>query len=172
MPEQPQLWECQQCGWESPHPTTATAARYGHAVTMKNCSCAPTPVYLDLTPVQSNQEPDISSNKVVSNTGLFGVSPCTPTEDVLEEALRITSTDRNAEYGPPERNQQAIADVWNGLLGDQLKTPITATQACVLMAGLKCVRAMNPTASRDSFVDGAGYFRIAHLCKNKPTTEP
>jgi hypothetical protein len=39
-----------------------------------------------------------------------------PSEDVLEEALRITGGDRMADYGPPDQDFKRTAVMWEQLL--------------------------------------------------------
>jgi hypothetical protein len=78
---------------------------------------------------------------------------------VLEEAKRITATDRNSSYGEPEDNFQRIADFWNTFLGPKLKdgAKISAGDTAALMIMVKLAREMN-APKEDNKVDGAGYF--------------
>lgn len=78
---------------------------------------------------------------------------------VLDEAKRITATDRNSSYGEPEDNFQRIADFWNTFLGPKLKdgSKITPGDTAALMIMVKLAREMN-APKEDNKVDGAGYF--------------
>lgn len=76
---------------------------------------------------------------------------------VLDEAKRITATDRNSAYGEPEDNFQRIADFWNVFLGPKLKDKITPGDTAALMIMVKLAREMN-APKEDNKVDGAGYF--------------
>ena len=49
------------------------------------------------------------------STSLTPPAADTDTEDVLEEALRITSGDRNASYGPPDQDFQRTAAMWSAM---------------------------------------------------------
>lgn len=78
---------------------------------------------------------------------------------VLDEAKRITATDRNSAYGEPEDNFQRIADYWNVWLQDRLKegAKITPGDTAAMMIFVKMAREMN-APKEDNKVDGAGYF--------------
>lgn len=77
---------------------------------------------------------------------------------VLDEAKRITATDRNSSYGEPEDNFQRIADFWNVFLQDKLKEDamITAGDTAALVIMVKLAREMN-APKEDNKVDIAGY---------------
>lgn len=79
--------------------------------------------------------------------------------EVLDEAKRITATDRNSQYGEPEDNFQRIADYWNVWLQDRLKdgAEITAGDTAAMQIMVKLAREMN-APKLDNKVDGAGYF--------------
>jgi hypothetical protein len=78
---------------------------------------------------------------------------------VLDEAKRITATDRNSSYGEPEDNFQRIADFWNVWLQDKLKEGVKLQpgDTAALMILVKMAREMN-APTEDNKVDGAGYF--------------
>lgn len=75
---------------------------------------------------------------------------------VLDEAKRITATDRNSSYGEPEDNFQRIADLWNVFLQDKLAINLTPGDTAALMILVKMAREMN-APSEDNKVDIAGY---------------
>lgn len=75
---------------------------------------------------------------------------------VLDEAKRITATDRNSLYGEPENNFQRIADFWNVYLQDKLAINLTAGDTAALMIMVKLAREMN-APTEDNKVDMAGY---------------
>ena len=81
-------------------------------------------------------------------------------EGVLQEAIRITSGDRQRDYDHPKPNHEKIAKMWNSYL-EIRKDPqadISATDACVMMILLKIVRNAH-TPKRDNWVDIPGYAR-------------
>lgn len=84
-------------------------------------------------------------------------------EDILEEALRITSGDRQAHYGPPDQDFARTAAMWSALFGDKLSSPFEARDVAMAMICLKLSRETHQR-KRDNSVDGAGYFRCLHLC--------
>lgn len=79
-------------------------------------------------------------------------------EDILEEALRITRGDRQAQYGPPDQDFQRTADMWSALKG----VPFTKQEVAMFMVLLKCSRQMHQK-KRDNWVDIAGYARCGSL---------
>ena len=84
-------------------------------------------------------------------------------EDILEEALRITSGDRQAQYGPPDQDFARTAAMWSALFGDKLSSPFEARDVAMAMICLKLSRETHQR-KRDNSVDGAGYFRCLYLC--------
>jgi len=84
-------------------------------------------------------------------------------EDVLEEAYRITSGDRQNQYGPPEQDFTRTAAMWSALFADKLSRPFEARDVAMAMICLKLSRETHQR-KRDNAVDGAGYFRCLHIC--------
>jgi len=78
-------------------------------------------------------------------------------EEILKEALRLTSTDRQKNYGEPLINHQRIADIWSVLLGVE----ITPSQVALCMVGVKLARLVETPDHLDSFVDLCAYGAIA-----------
>lgn len=81
--------------------------------------------------------------------------------DILDEAKRIVTQDRNRQYGPPEDLFAAIGMIWLGLdlaRGDRARN---AVDVGLYLAALKLARASANPGHRDSFVDGAGYLACA-----------
>lgn len=73
--------------------------------------------------------------------------------DILEEAKRCVCGQREQDYGSPEDNFKTIANLWTTYKG----TEFTAEDVAMMMALLKIARISTGTATRDSFVDLAGY---------------
>jgi hypothetical protein len=78
-------------------------------------------------------------------------------EEILNEALRLTSTDRQKNYGTPLINHQRIADIWKVILD----MDITPSQVALCMVGVKLARLVETPTHMDSFVDMAAYASIA-----------
>lgn len=73
-------------------------------------------------------------------------------EECLNEAIKITTTDRNVQYGDPEDNFMTIADLWSVYL----EKPLTAVDVANLMVLFKIARnKANP--KDDNWVDICGY---------------
>jgi hypothetical protein len=81
-------------------------------------------------------------------------------EDVLEEALRLTTGDRNNSYGPPTQDFAKTAAMWSAILGTEVK----AKHVALCMIALKLSRA-TCAAKRDNWTDIAGYARCGYLCE-------
>jgi hypothetical protein len=76
--------------------------------------------------------------------------------DILKEAARLTSSDRQNQYGDPRINHSRIADLWT----TYLETQIEPDQVAICMALVKIARLME-TQSADSYIDLAAYAGIA-----------
>jgi hypothetical protein len=74
---------------------------------------------------------------------------------VLRQAETLINGERQAHYGPPQKNFAVIADMWTAYIGH----PITSADVCNMMALLKVARLRNG-AHYDSSVDGAGYLAL------------
>lgn len=88
-------------------------------------------------------------------------------ETILEEAERLTSTDRHRDYDRPAQNHSQTAELWTAFLTRKLKAPITAREVCWLMVLLKASRDSH-RSKRDSIVDAAGYLRNIEQMENDP----
>jgi hypothetical protein len=88
------------------------------------------------------------------------MKPIDEEEDVLEEALRITSGARQEEYGPPDKDFARTAAIWSALKG----VDFTAAEVALFMIAVKLSREVHQP-KRDSAVDIAGYARCLHLCR-------
>lgn len=82
----------------------------------------------------------------------------TTADEMISEAVRVTSTDRHDCYAPPEDNFARIALVWSGLLDGKLTAPITGADVARMMAGMKLVRDSHKP-QRDNRTDTVGYIR-------------
>jgi hypothetical protein len=83
-------------------------------------------------------------------------------EQILTEAIRLTSTDRMEIYGEPLVNHQRIARLWQVILG----TEISPAEVALCMVAVKIARLVETPNDADSFVDGAAYFAIAGELSN------
>jgi hypothetical protein len=79
-------------------------------------------------------------------------------ENILQEAMRITTGDRNKDYGSPAEDFGRVAKLWSAILG----VNITPMQAVMCMVLLKVSRQTNKN-KRDNLVDIAGYARVAEM---------
>lgn len=81
----------------------------------------------------------------------------TTRQKVLDDALRIVSSDRNKEYGEPEDNFSRIAALWEAFQGRQF----TSTDVAIMMALVKVARIATSPGKLDHYVDLAGYAACA-----------
>lgn len=77
--------------------------------------------------------------------------------DILAEASRIVTQDRNNQYGEPEELFGLIAAYWTA----HLDHPVSAHDVAVMMGLMKCARMQANPAHLDSAVDACGYLAIA-----------
>jgi hypothetical protein len=78
-------------------------------------------------------------------------------KDILAEAERCICTDREQQYGSPEDNFAAIADLWNAYK----PCGFTAHDVGVMLALLKIGRIASGQTKADNYVDLAGYAACA-----------
>lgn len=98
------------------------------------------------------------TDAAIEPTPAKAVAPAT--EDILEEALRITKGDRNASYGPPDQDFTRTAAIWSALKG----VTFEAREVALFMIALKLSRETHQR-KRDNWVDIAGYSRCGSLCR-------
>lgn len=75
-------------------------------------------------------------------------------DEILEEAARLISGDREDDYGSARDNFTRTGQMWAAILGAD---DITAEQVALMLAALKISRLAQNTGHRDSWVDLAGY---------------
>jgi hypothetical protein len=103
--------------------------------------------------------------------------PRETSRDILEEAMQITSTDRQEVHGPPERSLGNIASLWSAYLEARGVSSfvVTSEDVAMMLVLLKTARAATKLTQgqeipRDNLVDIAGYARLADLL-SKPKKE-
>jgi len=76
---------------------------------------------------------------------------------ILDEAKRLTSTDRQETYGDPYINHKRIADLWSAYL----ETEISPSQVALCLCLVKIARLIETPDHLDSFIDLAAYAAIS-----------
>lgn len=80
-------------------------------------------------------------------------------KDILENALKCVNGDREQDYGSPEDNFKAIADLWtvyiNATPGDEMI--FTSKDVAIMLALLKVARIASGNPKADNWIDLAGY---------------
>lgn len=91
----------------------------------------------------------------------------TPRQQLLEEATRITTQDRNKDHGNPEDNFRHIAGFWGTYLTASAGHEIILTPQDVahMMMLQKIARLATNPQHLDSLVDVAGYAACAEDCR-------
>lgn len=87
-------------------------------------------------------------------------------ENILEEALRITTGDRNESYGHPIEDFTKITGMINAAFQHKLKEPLVAEDWPLIMQFVKISRQINSPA-RDNVVDGAGYWNTLAMVQDE-----
>ena len=85
-------------------------------------------------------------------------------EEILAEASRIISRDRNLSHGDAFENHAEIAEFWNIFLDKKLQpmASITAEDVALMMVLLKISRnTQGKKNNMDNFIDMCGYAAIA-----------
>ena len=77
--------------------------------------------------------------------------------EILDEAKRLTHTDRQKNYGSPYVNHKRIADLWSVYL----ESEITPSQVALCLCLVKIARLIETPDHEDSFIDLAAYASIA-----------
>lgn len=77
--------------------------------------------------------------------------------EILADADRCVSRDREAEYGSPKECLGLTAELW----GSYLAQPLRAEDVAQMMALLKIARARTGVPKPDTYVDQAGYSALA-----------
>lgn len=94
----------------------------------------------------------------------FVTLPATPPRtELLEEAIRLTTGDRNRSYGGPVGNFTDISAIWNVQISHKLKEPLTTSDVAALMIGVKMAR-IKASPTRDNWADAAGYAACGFEC--------
>ena len=87
-------------------------------------------------------------------------------ESMLDEAKRLTSNDRQKNYGHPKDNFKRIADLWNSYMINRFnpESIISVEDVAWMMVLLKIARDLNkPT--KDNLVDSIGYVRTLAMIR-------
>lgn len=89
-------------------------------------------------------------------------------ETILDEAARITSGERNKDYGTPLDNHTATADLYRVWFRRKygVEIPVDAEDVCWLNILQKISRAANGV-KRDTIVDVAGYSRNIEMVQDE-----
>ena len=84
-------------------------------------------------------------------------------EECLRHANECVNLDRVNQYGDPEDNFRAIAEMWSAYLGCELSEEDVA----MMMVLLKVARVATGTGKTDNFIDICGYAACAYEEYNK-----
>jgi hypothetical protein len=85
------------------------------------------------------------------------------TKECLEQAIGLSSIERQKDYGDKVENHSNIARMWSAYL----KVKIEAHDVAILMTLLKIARTKLGAVSKDTYIDMAAYSAIAGEIKFK-----
>lgn len=86
-------------------------------------------------------------------------------KEILENAIKCVTQDRNIEYGEPEENFGKIADLW----GTYLDIHIRPYDVAMMMILFKMARSTSNPAHIDNYIDIAGYAACGGEIASKKT---
>lgn len=96
-------------------------------------------------------------------------------EEILKEALRCVTGEREQQYGSPEDSFEVIANFWmvyltNRCVGGNADVCVSVEDVAAMMALLKIARICTGKYKGDSWVDLAGYAACGGACQsgNRP----
>mgnify|MGYP005824395519 CR=1 FL=1 len=89
------------------------------------------------------------------------------TKEFLSEAIRLSGTDRQKDYGDKIENHNNIARLWSAYLD----VKVEAHDVAIMMALLKMARTKLGAVSKDTYIDMAAYGAIAGEIKFKEPKE-
>jgi len=139
----------------------------GHIINTPYEIKAPYPGYDIILPTSPPKYPVYTTDNT-NSTFTIPKKTLTKREEILNEAAKLITSDRQEQYGPPEENFQNIADAWNIQLKKKLKEPLTPADVAIAMALLKIVRNI-AGYKEDSAIDGAAYLALyAELSSKEP----
>ena len=78
-------------------------------------------------------------------------------QEILEEAVKIITADRESQYGPPEDSFSTIAKFWQTYLDARPPGPLQPQDTAAMMTLLKIARIAVQPEKADSWIDAAGY---------------
>lgn len=82
--------------------------------------------------------------------------------EVLDAAKAVVTGEREQQYGSPENNFRAIANLWMDYLAAAgMPIEITPSDVAIMMALLKVARIASGRKHDDNYVDACGYFACA-----------
>jgi hypothetical protein len=93
-------------------------------------------------------------------------------ENILEEANRLVSGDRQASYKHPNEDYACTAAIWQAMILKRFKidVPLTPDFCCLMMAAMKISREAG-LHKRDNLTDLAGYARCVEMCLEEAPPE-
>jgi len=91
---------------------------------------------------------------------------------ILHEGAKLTTGDRNEQYGDPVDNMQSIGALWSAyLIGkhrgetvDEHSFELSGEDVAHMLTLMKIARTFGPATHYDNFVDSAAYQAIAGEC--------
>lgn len=86
--------------------------------------------------------------------------------EILENAARIVSGDRDKQYGNPENSFTEIGSLWSAYLGRE----VTPLDVAIMMSLMKIARIKTGNFKEDSYIDACGYLACGGEIASKENT--
>lgn len=91
-----------------------------------------------------------------------------PRQEMLRDAEKIITGERDAQYGGPEENFDRIARIWSVIFGKE----ITPEDVAMAMVGLKVARYASKSGFQpDTWTDIAGYAACGYEVEGKKNSK-
>mgnify|MGYP004448635583 FL=1 len=84
-------------------------------------------------------------------------------EEILEQAKKLISNNREEQHGDAYKNHSQISDLWSVFLDDKLKPfkEISPGDVALMMVLVKISRSTMGEFNKDDYLDGSAYMAIA-----------
>lgn len=115
-------------------------------------------------PVKGTEVPATNDNTVTDTSFGFNPNDKSIRGEMLDEAKRLVTGDRNNSYGPPNQDFQRTADMASAWGFQVDGKPLKSHHVAVFMEFIKLSRIKWTPTKVDSWTDGAGYMSCGLEC--------
>lgn len=87
-------------------------------------------------------------------------------KECLDAAKQCVCSDRDQQYGTPQKNITKIAELWSIFKG----VKFSPQDVCVMMALLKIARISSGQSKDDNYIDACGYLSLSCELETEDST--